>query len=141
VFGVAGSEKLWAPLLHSILSTDPRVTRLPNGWWTTAPPVPTGSLPTEYVVLDVETTGLKPRQHRIIEIALIRVSPDSAPLTWTSLIDPGRRIPDYIRKLTQIDDAMVATAPEFRSVAQTVHEIVGDLPIIGHNVEFDIGFL
>lgn len=141
VFGVAGSEKLWAPLLHSILDSDPRVSRLPNGWWTTAPPVTTGSLPDEYVVLDVETTGLKPRQHRIIEIALLRVSPGSEPLTWTSLVDPGRRIPDYIRKLTRIDDEMVAGAPEFRSIGPTVREIIGDLPIVGHNVQFDISFL
>lgn len=141
VFGVSGSDKLWAPLLHSILSVDPRVSRLPNGWWTTVHQQPTGSFPREYVVVDVETTGLKPRQHRITEVALIRVSPDAEPLVWTSLVDPGRQIPDYVRQLTGIDNAMVAAAPEFRSIGPTIQEIVGDLIVVGHNVEFDVGFL
>ncbi len=141
VFGVGGSEKLWAPLLHSILAGDSRVTRLPNGWWTTISQTAGGSFPTDYVVVDVETTGLKPRQHRVIDVALIRVSAGTDPLIWTSLIDPGRRIPDYIRKLTGIDDAMVRGAPEFRSVGPTIQDIMGDLPVVGHNVEFDLGFL
>ena len=141
VFGVTGSEKLWAPLLNTILLADPRVSRLPNGWWSTRPPAPTGHLPSDYVVIDVETTGLKPRQHRIIEIALIRYSADSEPLVWTTLVNPGRRIPDYVRKLTRIDDSMVAPAPEFKSVAPTAQEIIGDLPLIGHNVSFDVSFL
>ena len=141
VFGVGGSEKLWAPLLHTILATDPRVSRLPNGWWTTVRQAPAGSFPSDFVVVDVETTGLKPRQHRVIDVALIRISSGADPLVWTSLVDPGRRIPDYIRKLTGIDDAMVGSAPEFRSVGATIQEIIGDHPIVGHNVEFDLGFL
>ena len=141
VFGVSGSEKLWAPLLQSILANDNRVTKLPNGWWSTRAPETTGDLPTEYVVLDVETTGLKPRQHRVTEIAIIRYSSAAEPLVWTTLVNPGRKIPDYVRKLTRIDDSMVATAPEFRSVAPTALEIIGDLPIVGHNVNFDVSFL
>ncbi|CAN5286285.1 DEDD exonuclease domain-containing protein [soil metagenome] len=141
VFGVGGSEKLWAPLLHTILATDPRVSRLPNGWWTTVRLEPSGSFPSEYVVVDVETTGLKPRQHRVIDVALIRISAGADPLVWTSLVDPGRRVPDYIRKLTGIDDAMVGSAPEFRSLGATIQQIVGEHPIVGHNVEFDLGFL
>lgn len=141
VFGSTGSDKMWAPLLHSVLGADPRVTRLSNGWWTTSPPVTTGDLPSEYVVLDVETTGLKPRQHRVIEVGLIRYSGAEEPLVWSTLVDPGRRIPDYVRKITRIDDSMVATAPEFRSIGPTIREIIGDVPIVGHNVDFDIGFL
>lgn len=141
VFGVSGSEKLWGPLLHSILEPDPRVSRLPNGWWSTRPPATTGDLPSEFVVIDVETTGLKPRQHRVIEIALIRYSGSAEPLVWSTLVNPGRRIPDYIRKLTGIDDSMVSSAPEFRSIAPTAIDVIGDLPLVGHNVSFDLGFL
>lgn len=141
VFGVSGSRKLWAPLLNEILQQDARVSRLPNGWWSTQPAIQHGDLPADFVVLDVETTGLKPRQHRMIEIALIRFSRDAEPLVWSTLLNPGRRIPDYVRTLTRIDDSMVTNAPEFRSVAPTVVEIIGDLPIVGHNVPFDISFL
>ena len=141
VFGVTGSAKLWAPLLNSILAADSRVSRLQNGWWSTRKPKSPGGFPDSYVVLDVETTGLKPRQHRVIEVAVMRFSGSDAPISWTTLVNPGRRIPDYIRKLTSIDDSMVAAAPEFRSIAPTVLELVEDLPIVGHNVGFDISFI
>lgn len=141
VFGVSGSPKLWAPLLNDILLADGRVSKLPNGWWSTRPVVQHGDLPSDFVVLDVETTGLKPRQHRMIEIALIRYSGDARPLVWSTLLNPGRQIPDYVRSLTRIDDAMVATAPEFRSIGPTVIEIIGDLPLVGHNIPFDVSFL
>jgi DNA polymerase III epsilon subunit-like protein len=98
-------------------------------------------LPLEYAVIDVETTGLKPSQQRIIEIAVIRVSSHGPPLRWSSLLNPGKSIPKYIVTLTGIDDQLVAGAPEFRSVAPTVEELVGDLPIVGHNASFDVGFV
>jgi DNA polymerase III subunit epsilon len=141
VFGVSGSAKLWAPLLNSILANDGRVSRVQNGWWSTRQQQQTRDFPSSYVVLDVETTGLKPRQHRVIEVAVIRYSANDAPMTWTTLVNPGRRIPDYIRKLTSIDDSMVASAPEFRSIAPTLLELVENLPIVGHNVGFDISFI
>jgi DNA polymerase-3 subunit epsilon len=92
-------------------------------------------------VVDVETTGLKPSQQRVIDIALIRVSEHGAPLVWSTLLDPGRKIPQYIATLTGIDDHAVASAPEFRSVAQTIIDLVGDAPLVGHNAAFDVSFI
>ncbi len=141
VFGNATNVGLWRPLLRAILGQHPAARLRPDGLWTTRSAPDVVTFPDEFVVVDIETTGLKPAQQRVIEIGLIRVSPHGSPLRWSSLVNPGRRIPDYIRTLTGIDDQLVATAPDFRSIAPTIVEVVGDLPVVGHNVEFDLGFL
>ncbi|MEZ4572110.1 MAG: exonuclease domain-containing protein [Thermomicrobiales bacterium] len=99
------------------------------------------SFPAEFVVVDVETTGLKPRHHRITEVAVIRVSDKGEKMVWSSLVNPERRIPRQISRLTGIDDLMVASAPRFASIAPTILELIGEQLIVGHNVNFDINFL
>lgn len=141
VFGNTSAPALWRPLLRSVLTDHPQVTLRPDGVWTTKAYRGEYSFPDEFVVVDVETTGLKPTQQRIIEVALIVVSPHGAPLRWTSLVNPGRKLPQYVAQLTRLDDATLASAPDFRSIAPTIVEIVGDLPVVGHNVEFDLAFL
>jgi DNA polymerase III epsilon subunit family exonuclease len=141
VFGSAAAAGLWRPLLRGLLEHQTTLTLRGDGVWTTRTAASTDGFPAEYVIVDVETTGLKPSQQRVIEIAIIRVSEHGAPLVWSTLLDPGRKIPQYIASLTGISDQLVAGAPEFRSVAQTVIDIIGDAPIVGHNAAFDIGFI
>jgi DNA polymerase III epsilon subunit family exonuclease len=141
VFGHGGNPALWRPLLRTMLQGHPIASLRADGVWTTGKLLSEIAFPHEFVVIDIETTGLKPSQQRIIEIGVIRVSPHGSPLRWSTLLNPGRRIPDYIASLTGIDDSMVASAPEFRSIAPTIVDIVEDLPIVGHNVAFDLGFL
>lgn len=141
VFGGASSPALWRPLLRSVLKDQPGLTLRSDGVWTTRIGVDRVEFPSEFVILDVETTGLKPTQQRVIEVALIRVSPHGAPIRWSSLVNPGRPVPAYISQKIGIDDAMVADAPEFRSIAPTIVEIVEELPIVGHNVAFDLSFV
>ena len=141
IFGQGASPALWRPLLRSVLKDQTQLTLRGDGVWTNGVAPADEGFPDEYVILDVETTGLKPAQQRMIEIAIMRVSEHGAPLVWSTLLNPGRKIPQYVISLTGIDDAMVATAPEFRSVAQTIVDLVGDAPIVGHNAAFDIGFV
>jgi DNA polymerase-3 subunit epsilon len=141
VFGQASNAALWRPLLRSVLSGHPQVSLRADGVWKLGTPAPGGEFPSEFVVLDVETTGLKPSQQRIIEIGMIRVSEHGAPLRWTSLVNPGRKLPTYVAELTGIDDVALVHAPDFRSIAATVLEILDDVPIVSHNVGFDIAFL
>lgn len=141
VFGNTSQPNMWRPLLRSVLNEHPRVSLRPDGVWTTGQAIVDVALPTEFVVIDVETTGLKPSQQRIVEIGLIRVSPHGSPLRWSSLVNPGRAMPAYVATLTGIDDSMLAHAPDFRSIAPTLIEILDDLPIVGHNVEFDLAFI
>jgi DNA polymerase III epsilon subunit family exonuclease len=141
VFGGASSAALWRPLLRSVLANQPGLTLRADGVWTTRVQVDQVEFPAEFVVLDVETTGLKPTQQRVIEVALVRVSPHGAPIRWSSLVNPGRPIPAYISQKIGIRDAMVADAPEFRSIAPTIVEIIEELPVVGHNVGFDLSFI
>lgn len=99
-----------------------------------------------FVALDTETTGLDPVRDRLIELAAVRYRPDPeqgfVPAErLVTLIDPGIPIPEQARQLTGIDDAMVAGAPEAWAVLRQLDEWVGTLPVVGHNVLFDLGFI
>src|SRR5688572_3639049 len=93
------------------------------------------------VSLDIETTGLDENRESIIEIAAVKFNGKRIEGEFNTLINPGKHIPDFITGLTGIDDAMVRSAPRFRDVAHELTAFVGDAPILGHNVKFDIGFL
>ena len=93
------------------------------------------------VAIDIETTGLDENRDAVIEIAAIKFKGARIEEEWSSLINPNRHIPEFITGLTGIDDAMVRQAPRLRDVSRILETFVGDLPIVGHNVRFDLGFL
>jgi len=93
------------------------------------------------VTIDIETTGLNEERDAIIEIGAIRFKGRRVEDEWSSLINPNRHIPEFISGLTGISDAEVRNAPRFQAVAAALGAFVGDAPIIGHNVRFDLGFL
>ena len=96
---------------------------------------------TSIVSLDIETTGLDENREAIIEIGAVRFSNRRVENEYTILINPGKHIPDFISGLTGIDDSMVRNAPRLRDITNELTAFVGDSPILGHNVKFDIGFL
>ncbi len=93
------------------------------------------------VALDIETTGLNSENDAITEIGAVRFSGRRVESEWSTLINPGRRIPPEITQLTGISDAMVRSAPVIRDVLEDLDHFVGDSPILGHNVRFDLSFL
>jgi len=93
------------------------------------------------VALDIETTGLDPQKDAIIEIGAVRFTVNRVEDEWSTLINPGRKIPPFITQLTGITDHMVLEAPPIQRVLPELHEFVEDLPILGHNVGFDLSFL
>ena len=93
------------------------------------------------VAIDIETTGLDENREAIIEIAAVKFKGSRIEDEWTSLINPNRHVPEFITGLTGIDDAMLRHAPRLRDVAHELEAFVGDAPIVGHNVRFDVGFL
>ncbi|MBI3170689.1 MAG: DEAD/DEAH box helicase family protein, partial [Chloroflexi bacterium] len=96
---------------------------------------------TTIVSLDIETTGLDEDRDAIIEIAAVRFNGKRKEGEFNTLINPGRQIPDFITGLTGIDNAMVRQAPRLQDIAHELVAFVGDAPILGHNVKFDVGFL
>jgi DNA polymerase-3 subunit epsilon/ATP-dependent DNA helicase DinG len=93
------------------------------------------------VSLDIETTGLNENQDSIIEIAAVKFNGKRIEDEFNTLLNPGKQIPDFITGITGIDNAMVRQAPRLRDIAHELTAFVGDAPILGHNVSFDIKFL
>ncbi|MFZ2095601.1 MAG: helicase C-terminal domain-containing protein [Anaerolineales bacterium] len=93
------------------------------------------------VALDIETTGLDPQKDAIIEIGAVRFNDKRVEAEWSTLINPGRKIPPFITQLTGISDHMVLEAPSIHAVLTDLRQFVGNLPILGHNVGFDLSFL
>lgn len=94
-----------------------------------------------FVALDIETTGLDPHRDTIIEIGAVKYDGSKISGRWQSLINPQRLIPPPITQLTGITNEMVRDAPPIKAVIQDFADFVGDLPVVGHNVNFDLDFL
>lgn len=93
------------------------------------------------VAIDIETTGLNDERDAIIEIGAVKFKGHRVEDEWTSLINPGRHIPEFITALTGISDVEVRNAPRLREVARELEAFVGDAPALGHNTRFDLGFI
>jgi DNA polymerase III epsilon subunit family exonuclease len=98
-------------------------------------------LPEEYIVLDLETTGLSPKTDRIIEFAGVRYRLGTETDKFVSLINPGCGIPEDVEKINHISDEMVAGAPGPEEVLPKIRDFLGGLPVVAHNAPFDAGFL
>lgn len=96
---------------------------------------------TTIVALDLETTGLESSKDKIIEIGAVKFTSSRVEGEWSTLVNPGRRIPPEITKLTGITDAMVRGAPYIDDVLHDLEAFVGAAPVLGHNVKFDLSFL
>jgi len=94
-----------------------------------------------YVVVDVETTGNRPGLHRITELGAVKVRGEEIVDEFQTLVNPSRRIPPHITRLTGISDEMVAGAPRFTDIADRFEAFVGEAIFVAHNVNFDYGFV
>ena len=94
-----------------------------------------------FVCLDIETTGLNPNGDHIIEVAIVRFDHEKILDEWSSLVKPSINIPEFTKRLTGIDDEMVADAPRLAELADTIREKVGNAPVMGHFIFFDLNFL
>ena len=94
-----------------------------------------------YAIVDLETTGGRPGEHRITEFACYVYNGEEVVDEFSTLINPERKIPYQITRITGIDDKMVRTAPKFYEVAKRIFEITDGKIFVAHNVNFDYGFL
>lgn len=94
-----------------------------------------------YVVVDIETTGGRAASERITEIGAVKIRNHRVIGEYHSLLNPGRRIPAFITRLTGISDAMVADAPRFAEIADDFEDFTADCVFVAHNVNFDYGFI
>lgn len=99
------------------------------------------SFPNDYVVIDIETTGLSPNNCEIIELSALKVENNEITDTFTSLVKPAAPIPESIQKLTGITNEMVSGAPSIVDILPSYIDFLGKNIVLGHNVTFDISFL
>ena len=99
------------------------------------------AFPEDYTVVDLETTGLDPKNELVIEFAAVKVRNNQVIDTFQSLCDPGFPIPPLITSITGISDEMVGNCPNPRSVLPDFLDFVGKDYVVGHNVLFDARFV
>ena len=97
--------------------------------------------PEDYVVVDLETTGLRPDIDEIIEIGAVRVQGQKVTESFNTLVYPVNGIDSFITQLTGITPDMVEDSPRISNALSQLIRFVGDSIVVGHNVNFDINFL
>ena len=145
VFTQPGTDAEFGPrFLHVLLAADPRFVWRPNdGTWCARQRDGLAHLlgETEFVVVDVETTGTAASATGIIEIGAARVCGGRIVGEFQQLINPGQRLPAFITWLTGINDAALADQPPISDVWPHFMNFLGESVIVAHNAPFDLGFL
>ncbi len=96
----------------------------------------------EFIVFDLETTGLSPVNDRMTEIGAVRVRDGQVVESFNTFVNPEKSIPPKVVELTGITDAMVQNAPKEQEALKMFQDFIGeDAILIAHNAEFDCGFL
>lgn len=95
----------------------------------------------QYIVLDIETTGLSKFSDKIIEISAIKIKENKITNKFETLINPDIKIPKFITSLTGIKNSMVGDSPMIEEIIPKFTRFSKNIPIVAHNASFDYGFL
>ena len=95
----------------------------------------------EFVIFDIETTGLSAINDSITEIGAVKVKNGEVTDTFSHLVNPERTIPEFITKLTGITDEMVEDKPKISEVILLFQKFISGSVLIAHNASFDVGFI
>lgn len=99
------------------------------------------SLDGDFVVFDIETTGLKAKFHELIEIAGVKVSGGKIVDRFSEFVKPKKPISPHITELTKITNEMVANADNDENVLKRFLKFCEGSMLVAHNANFDVGFL
>lgn len=95
----------------------------------------------DYVVFDLETTGISPERDSIIEISALKVQDHAVVGEFSTLVNPGRHIPAGATAVNGITDEMVADAPDIGTAMEQFLAFIGEELLVGHNIHtFDMNF-
>ncbi len=95
----------------------------------------------EFVVFDIETTGLKKESDKIIEIGAVKIKNNKIKDRFSVFINPHINLPEKIIKLTGITDDMLKDAEDEAQVMPKFFEFCGSAALVAHNAGFDMGFI
>lgn len=149
LFGASGNTQLWTVLLRNTLrssslfecSGEPGIGSILL--WSLTSWKSTQRLldEVEFVVVDTETTGLRPGSDRVIEVAAVKLRGGKSVDSFQSLLNPRRRLPPFITRFTGITQEMVETAPYAEIILPELLDFIEGTILVGHNLGFDINFL
>ena len=96
---------------------------------------------TNFVVLDVETTGLKPATDRVCEVGAIKYMAGKEKDRYQTFVDPERPMPKSARAVHGITEEMLSDAPPFEKIAPDLRKFLAQTVLVAHNASFDVSFL
>lgn len=99
------------------------------------------TLDDEFVVFDIETTGLSKERDKITEIGAVKIVNGKITDSYSTFVNPGVPLSAEIIKLTGITDAMLADAPAIKEVLPEFLKFCGQAVLVAHNAGFDTGFI
>jgi DNA polymerase III epsilon subunit family exonuclease len=129
-------------LLEDVVAGDARLAWSGSCVALAAPPG--ADIPLEaarYVVVDLETTGLRPVRSAICEIGAVRVDGLLPAGVFQTLVDPALPLPRAVASLTGLDDRELRGAPSVESAMRRFLGFAGDSVLVAHNARFDLAFL
>ncbi len=94
-----------------------------------------------WIAIDLETTGLDFDKDTIIEIGAVKFQGTEILDTFQTFVNPERNLSTFIKEFTGITQEQVNDAPTFDLILNELVAFLGNAPIIGHNVAFDVRFL
>lgn len=101
-----------------------------------------GSYVEDYVVFDLETTGINQERDAIIEISAVKVEKHKVVGEFSTLVNPGRHIPAAATAVNGITDDMVKDAPDIETAMRDFLNFIGNCVLVGHNIHtFDTNFV
>lgn len=96
----------------------------------------------DYVVFDLETTGLSTSYEEVIEISALKVLGGKVVEEYSTLVNPGKHIPSGASAVNGITDKMVKDAPTFPQALAAFDAFAGDMVLVGHNIHsYDMKFM
>jgi DNA polymerase-3 subunit epsilon len=98
-------------------------------------------LPENICFVDLETTGISAKNHRIIEVGIVRVENGEIVQEYNQLVNPQMYIDPFIESMTGITTESLINAPTFAEIKDDILELLLDSVFVAHNVRFDYGFL
>ena len=135
-------ERLARTLLEDVVAGDSRLAW--RGATVALADPPGAGLPLEvarFVVVDLETTGLRPAQSAICEIGAVRVDGLLPAGTFQTLVDPALPLPRPVANLTGLADRDLRGAPSVQTAVRRFLAFAGDAVLVAHNARFDLAFL
>lgn len=94
-----------------------------------------------FAIIDIETTGGSALNEKVTEVAIYLHDGNQITREYSTLVNPEKKIPPFITRLTGISDEMVKNAPKFYEVAKDIIEITNDCIFVAHNALFDYSFI